>query len=144
MIKIQKYGALLFFLYLMILLIFIIWYVKGHQQKFKNIFFKFQLKALNKKYVKWKRARDSVDHWHFLLHFILSFERLYCVSLFFSFVIQYIFWISIPTLAAPNYGNVWQNSNETLLTTSIICISVKPKLNWSGSDSLTTGRSNVL
>ena len=30
------------------------------------------------------------------------------------------------------------------LTTSIICISVKPKLNWSGSDSLTTGRSSVL
>lgn len=30
------------------------------------------------------------------------------------------------------------------LTTSIICIKVKPKLNWSGSDSLTTGRSSVL
>lgn len=30
------------------------------------------------------------------------------------------------------------------LTTSIICISVKPKLNWSGSVSLTTGRSSVL
>ena len=30
------------------------------------------------------------------------------------------------------------------LTTSIICINVKPKLNWSGSDSLTTGLSKVL
>lgn len=39
------------------------------------------------------------------------------------------------------------NQNDLLfgtLTTSIICISVSPKLNCNGSDSLTTGRSKTL
>lgn len=43
------------------------------------------------------------------------------------------------------------NFNQTFVTkswffssTSMICINVKPKLIWSGSDSFTTGRSSVL
>lgn len=34
--------------------------------------------------------------------------------------------------------------NNWALTTSIICMSVRPKLSWRGSDSLPTGRSSTL